>query len=139
MDFPNKLKLNWPRPAPPSSAVERSVRDPNIKIALPPLTARSVKVTLVLNPAEAAAVLRPFADTANKRIGVTIAVDGHRLKADFAPKAVRKVLALVEEHGPEGVAMLIQGKLVSGGNVIEASLVAQPRAPRPAQMEQRRS
>jgi hypothetical protein len=103
----------------------------NIRIALPPLTARSIKITLVLNTAEAAAVLRPFADTRH-RVAVKIAVEGHRLSADFS-KAIHKALAAVEEHGPEGVAVLIQGKLVSGGRVIEAGLVAQPRTPKPAQ------
>jgi hypothetical protein len=56
---------------------------------------------------------------------MTVDVAGRSLKTDFAPRAVRKVLSAVEEHGAEGVVVLIQGNLAAGDNLIEAGLVAQ--------------
>jgi hypothetical protein len=85
-----------------------------------------------LNAAEAAAKLQLFA-TVNNRIPMLITVEDRLLRADFAPKAARKVLAAVREHGPEGVAVLIQGKLGPNNQVIDAGRVAQPKQPKAAE------
>ena len=65
---------------------------------------------MVLDAAEVEAALLPFA-TVNARIPMMVAADGRKLKTDFAPRAVRRLLTTIEEHGPENVAVLIQGKL----------------------------
>ena len=117
MALSDRLTLDRPPPAAPATA-ER------LKVAV--VTARNVKVTLVLNTADVAAALQPFATT-DKRIPMVIMVEGRRLKANFAPNAVRKVLAALQEHDSEGIAVLIQGKLGAGDHVLEASLMAQPK------------
>jgi hypothetical protein len=37
--------------------------------------------------------------------------------------------AAIEEHGPEGVVVVIQGRLMSGDKLADAGLVAQANAP----------
>lgn len=120
---PGKLTLNRPPQAQPAPAEQSGVAT---------VTARNIKITLVLNTAEAATALQPFATT-DKRIPMTVMVEGRRLKADFAPKAVRKVLGAIQEHGLDGIAILIQGKLGSGDHVLEAGLMAQPKQQKPPQ------
>ena len=86
------------------------------------LNAKAIKVTLVLTPAEVAAIQLP----PGGRTVLTIVVDGHKLSADVAVKSLRKAQTVIAEHGPEGTATIIQGKLV-GNSVTEAGLVAQPK------------
>jgi hypothetical protein len=93
------------------------------------LQARALKVTLVLDPAATAEALRPHAETIG-RVQVRIRLPDQTLEADFAAKSVRKALSLIDENGPEGVAVIIQGKLVSGV-ITEAGLVAQVKVPKP--------
>jgi hypothetical protein len=50
-----------------------------------------------------------------------------RVTADLNAKSVRKAVATISEHGPDGVAVIIQGKLV-GDAITEAGIVAQPKA-----------
>lgn len=95
------------------------------------LTAKSIKLVLVLDLAAVAAALAPFA-TVEQRVPVTVAVEARHLKAEFAPRAVRKVLEAIAEHGPDNVAVLIQGKLLRGNVIGEAGLMAQPKMPKPA-------
>ena len=96
------------------------------------LGARSIKIVVVLDAAQVAEALRPFS-AAEARIPVVIAVDGRQLRFDLAPKAIRKCLATIAEHGADHVAVLVQGKLLPGDVVGEAGLVAQPKkvAPKP--------
>jgi hypothetical protein len=54
-----------------------------------------------------------------------IRLEGWRLTAAFAPKAIRKVLALLQEHGPERVMVCVQGKLGQSDQVLGAGLVTQ--------------
>jgi hypothetical protein len=60
-----------------------------------------------------------------------ITVENHTLRADFAPKAVRRALTAVAEHGIDGVTILVLGKLDPRMEMLEAGLVAQPKAPKP--------
>jgi ribosomal protein S3 len=48
------------------------------------------------------------------------------VSADINAKSVRKAAATIGEHGPDGVAVIIQGKLV-GDTIAEAGIVAQPK------------
>jgi hypothetical protein len=91
------------------------------------LQARSIKLTLVLDPPAVAAALEPFATT-EQRIPVTVSVEGRRLTADFPPRAVRRALATITEHGSDGVTCLIQGKLLADNSIGDAGLLAQPKA-----------
>jgi len=109
-----------------------------LRLAQPPqprggtaLTARAIKIVLVLDPAAVEQTLRPLA-IADRRVPIAVDVEGRRLTAEFAPKAVRKVLSVLAEHGADGVAVLIQGRLMADNSIADAGLVAQPKAPKPA-------
>jgi hypothetical protein len=58
-----------------------------------------------------------------------ITVDNHKLRTDFAPRAIRRALTAIAEHGPDNVTILVQGKLGPHMEVLEAGLVAQPKKP----------
>ena len=81
---------------------------------MPNLTARSLKATLVLEPAQLAEV------------------DGRTVTTDIAAKSARKALAAIREHGADGVMAILQGKLGKGDVLLEAGLVVQPKAPKAA-------
>jgi hypothetical protein len=53
------------------------------------------------------------------------------VKADLACKAIRKAVAAVAEHGPQGVALLLQGQLEAGDKLSSAGLSAMPKTPKP--------
>jgi hypothetical protein len=91
------------------------------------LNAKALKVTMVLNPAEVAAVPAP----ATSRVKLSIDVDGRCVTADIASKSLRKAQATIAEHGADNVAAILQGKL-QGNTVVEAGLVAQPKKEKPA-------
>ena len=48
------------------------------------------------------------------------------------PKTLRRVLKTISEHGPEKVAVILQGKLEAGDVVAEAGITAQPKPPKDA-------
>jgi hypothetical protein len=89
------------------------------------LTGRALKVTIVLDPIELAAM----ADPTTARVALRICVADRVVVADVAGKSLRKARATIAEFGVDNVAVIIQGKLV-GDAVIEAGLVAQPKAPK---------
>src|SRR5690242_14373689 len=93
------------------------------------VTARAIKITVVLDPAQVAEALAPF-EQASGRVPLEVTVEGRTLRCDFAAKAVRKALGAIREHGPGGVAVLVQGKLTADDSIAEAGLVAQPRLPK---------
>lgn len=88
------------------------------------LNARALKCTVVLDPAEAAQLAAPDGQS---RVVLAIRLPDRRLSVDLNAKSVRKVVAAIAEHGPDGVAVIIQGKLV-GDAITEAGIVAQPKA-----------
>jgi len=88
------------------------------------LNAKALKVTMVLNPAEVAAVPAP----ATSRVKLSIDVDGRCVTADIASKSLRKAQATIAEHGADNVACIVQGKL-KVNTVAEAGLVVQPKKP----------
>ena len=98
---------------------------------MPALKARALKCTAVLDQSEIAGI----GDLPTARVILHIAVpDFGTVSADVSAKSVRKAQGTISEHGTDGVAVIIQGKLVAGSRLIEAGLVAQVRAPKP-QME----
>jgi hypothetical protein len=96
----------------------------------PLLTARSLKLTLVLNPAE---LLEVLVVDGVARTTLRIAVGGRVLTADLAMKSVRRAISTIRKFGVENVSALIQGKLGPGDRIEEGGLVAQVKAPKPAE------
>jgi len=94
------------------------------------LAAKAIKVTLVV---ESAGVLEiPLRDGAPPP-AVAIVAAGRTLRATLNAKSLRRVQAAIREAGPEAVAVVIQGKLGAGDEVLEAGIVAQPKTPKPAE------
>jgi hypothetical protein len=92
-------------------------------MAQPILNARALKCTIVLDPAEVAHIV---ASDGKPRTVIAIRLPDRRVSADLNAKSVRKAVAAIGEHGPDGVAVIIQGKLV-GDLITEAGIVAQPK------------
>ena len=94
-------------------------------------TARRLKVQTVLD-AETFLVLRAVPDNVPSRAELTIELGfGRKVRANVATRAIRKVLATLAEHGPDSLAIVLQGALNLSNNVIEdAGLSAQIKAKR---------
>ena len=60
------------------------------------------------------------------RVVIEIRLPDRRVSVDVAAKSVRKAVAAISEHGPDGVAVIVQGKLV-GDTLTGAGIVAQPK------------
>ena len=89
----------------------------------PVLNARALKCTVVLDPAEAAQIV---AADGKPRVVIDIRLPDRRVSVDLNAKSVRKAVAAISEYGPDGVAVIIQGKL-AGDAITEAGIVAQPK------------
>jgi hypothetical protein len=89
----------------------------------PVLNARALKCTIVLDPVEAAQIV---ASDGKPRVVIDIRLPDRRVSVDLNAKSVRKTIAAISEYGPDGVAVVIQGKLV-GDVLTEAGIAAQPK------------
>ena len=85
------------------------------------LNARALKCTVVLDPAEVAQIV---ASDGKPRVVIAIRLPDRRVSVDLNAKSVRKAVAAISQHGPDGVAVIIQGKLV-GDAITEVGIVAQ--------------
>ena len=74
------------------------------------LAAKSIKVTLVVDPA-----------------------GGRSLRATFNAKSLRRAQAAVRKAGPEAIAVIVQGKLGPGDEVHEAGIAATLKTAKPAE------
>ena len=90
-------------------------------------TARSLKVTLVLDPAQLAELHVP-SGAGPQRFRIT--VGERRLTGRLNAKGLRKATALIAEHGVERVAVVLSGKLEAGDEISEAGLMATVKAPK---------
>ena len=99
------------------------------------VTARAVKITVVMEPAAVVAALQPFA-TVEHHVPMVVEAEGRNLTAEFAPKAVRRALAAIREFGTDACVTTIVGKLRGDNSIAEAGLMAQPKTPKPAKDEQ---
>ncbi len=90
------------------------------------LTSRALKCTLMLTPAELAALPDPGSSS---RVVLEIAVGAQSYNVDIAAKSLRKTKATISENGPDNVACFIQGRL-DGSTIVEAGLVAQVKQPK---------
>jgi hypothetical protein len=94
----------------------------------PILNARALKCTIVLDPVEAAQI---GAADGKPRVVIGIRLPDRRV-SDLNAKSPRKALAAISEYGPDGVAVVIQGKLVGGDVNTEAGTSrSRTRGPRP--------
>jgi hypothetical protein len=85
------------------------------------LTARALKVTVVLNVAEIAKLPTPDGQARSKLV---ISCDGKSYNADVATKSLRKAKATIVANGVENVVALVQGKL-KGNEITECGIAAQ--------------
>jgi hypothetical protein len=101
------------------------------------LTAKSAKLTLVLDPAEVAAWAVP---EGQKHFKFKVRyIDAH-IEVQLSTKGARKTVAIVKELGVDGVAVIIQGKLKVGQtatgqttiSIEEAGILAQPKSKKEA-------
>jgi hypothetical protein len=65
------------------------------------------------------------------RVVLTIRLPDGVVTADLAAKSLRRAIAMVREHGAEGVTAIVQGRLV-GRQITEAGLAVQPKVAKPA-------
>jgi hypothetical protein len=93
------------------------------------LAAKSLKVTLVLDPADLVGVTVPNVP----QVPFAITVGGRVVKGRFNAKTLRRSAAVVAELGAERVAVLVSGRLGAGDEILDAGIAAQARAPRPAE------
>jgi hypothetical protein len=91
------------------------------------LTARSIKVTLVLDAEQTYDALARL-QRSDQRVPFTIDVAGRKLSCEFAPKALRKAFNMIDQHGIDAINVMIQGKLLARDQIGEAGLVATIRA-----------
>ena len=87
------------------------------------LNARALKCTVVLDPAEVAQLVAP---DGKPRVAIDIRLPDRRVSAELNAKSVRRALAVIAEHGPDGVSVIVQGKLAAD-SIAEAGIVAQPK------------
>jgi hypothetical protein len=112
------------KPAPPQPRGNR-------RAGTTELAAKTIKLTVVLEAAAVAAIVVP--DGGRPRIVVSAA--GRRLTAELNPKTLRKTVATIREHGPDQVAVMLQGKLAAGDVIEEGAITAQVKTPRPPSAE----
>jgi hypothetical protein len=90
------------------------------------LAARSLKVTVVLPPAQLAGLDVP----PGPHLHFAIMIDGRRVTGQFNAKTLRRTVATIAEHRPENVAVIVQGTLASD-RIEAAGISAQMKGPRP--------
>ena len=94
----------------PANAAEREVhRQASGGAAVNTVVARSVKVTIPLQPATVAALAAP--ESGPSRIRLTVTFDGGSLRTEVAAKSVRKAQRVLVENGLDAVFCMLQGKL----------------------------
>jgi hypothetical protein len=86
------------------------------------LNARALKCTVVLDPSEVAQLVAP---DGQPRVVIDVRLPDRRVSAELNAKSVRRALAVIAEHGSDGVSVM-QGKLVSD-TITEAGIMAQPK------------
>jgi hypothetical protein len=114
----NSAVTNKPAPVPPTGERGRPGE----------LVAKTIKLTVVLDPAAVGALVVP--DGGRPRI--TVSVAGRRLTAELNPKTLGKTIANIREHGPDQVAVVLQGTLAAGDVVEAGAIIAQVKTPKPA-------
>jgi hypothetical protein len=91
------------------------------------LAAKSIKVTLVIDPAQLRGVSVPNGAT---QVPFVIDAGGRKVRGRFNAKTLRRSAAVVAELGAASLAVIIQGRLGAGDQIEDAGIAAQPKAPR---------
>jgi hypothetical protein len=128
----------WGRETRPASAADkpkpspRAWRTPDTVLRLAEreahantLIARTVKLTVSLQPAAVAALIAP--ESGPSRIKLNVVYDGGTLRAEVAAKSVRKAQKMIAENGVENVFVALQGRL-GRGEIVECGLTVQVKA-----------
>jgi hypothetical protein len=92
------------------------------------LESRALKASVVLDPAALAGVVVP--DGLSK-VTLHVAALGKTIIAEVNAKSLRRTVAAVAAAGPNGVAVVLQGKLEEGNRLTGAGISAQPKTPKP--------
>ena len=101
------------------------------------LTASRLKITVVLNAAEIAAVRAPQTNGTDKqRVTLRIRLPDRTITAEIAAKSLRKAQTAIREAGADAILLMLQGQLIAGDRVAEAGLSAQPKTPKPPPHQQ---
>ena len=87
------------------------------------LSAKSIKATIALNPAETAAIKVP---DGVPRIPFVVNVAGRSISCVLNAKSLRKAVAAVAAD-PDGYAVVLQGRLDPHDVLDDAGISAQPR------------
>ena len=90
------------------------------------LSAKSLKCTVVLDASQLTGFEVP---NGQPRVAFTIDVGGRAITGEFNSKSLRRVVTAIAEHGPEGVAVIAQGRLAVD-QLEDAGIVAQPKTPK---------
>jgi ProQ/FINO family len=118
-----------PRPKPQPASAGPANPTPTATEPVEPfvmsLAVKAIKITVVLDPQ----VLRPAPPGADVILEVTTE-GGIKARARINPKSYRKALDTVREHGPDNVAVILQGRMVKPGEIVDAGIVAQPKKPK---------
>jgi hypothetical protein len=93
------------------------------------VAARSLKVTAMLDAAALAGVVVP--NSASK-VTLHVSTPGRSVTAEVNARSLRRAVAAIAEAGPDGVAMLLTGKLEGNNTVAEAGIAAQLKVPKAA-------
>ncbi len=83
------------------------------------------KVTAMLNPEQ----LTPVPDGKEVMLAVTTS-EGLTATAKLNAKSYRKAINAINEHGADKVAVIIQGRMVRAGTILDAGISAQLKKPK---------
>ena len=92
------------------------------------LESRALKASVVLDSAALAGVEVP---NGLSKVTLHVAVPGKTIVAEVNAKSLRRTIAAIAAAGPNGVAVVLQGKLEEGNRLTEAGIAAQPKTPKP--------
>ena len=100
------------------------------EFSMPKLTAKSLKATLVLDPAQITGIKIP---DGIKQVPFSIVTeDGRTVIGTFAARSLRRVAAAAAAGN---VVIVVKGRLISGDVLAEAGIEAMPKTPKPPASE----
>jgi hypothetical protein len=68
-----------------------------------------------------------------QRVSLRIRLPDRTTTAEIAAKSLRNAQTAIREAGTDHIALMLQGRLIAGDMITEASLSAQPKAAKPPQ------
>jgi hypothetical protein len=111
---PKSVKAVESKPAPKKSNVDKGVAK---------ATAKSAKITLVLDPAS----ITKIDSIGQKHTKLKITVEAMVFEVDLNSKSYRKALAAIDELGAENCNAILQGTMKEKGKIEGAGLAVQPK------------